>query len=183
MLLVLFLGDLRAALTVALILPLAALATFILMRQFGLSANLMSWAGWPSPSACWWTPPWSWWRTSSPQLGRGATDTRAPAAAAPHLPRHPGGALPVASGILIIVIVFLPLLTLQGLEGKLFVPVALTIVFALAQLLAAVADRDPGAGLLSAWPRRSTASPGSCASSRRIYGPSLAWGLRHANGW
>jgi len=38
---------------------------------------------------------------------------------------------PVTSGILIIIIVFLPLLTLQGLEGKLFTPVALTIVFAL----------------------------------------------------
>ena len=38
---------------------------------------------------------------------------------------------PVASGIIIIIIVFLPLLTLQGLEGKLFTPVALTIVFAL----------------------------------------------------
>ena len=37
----------------------------------------------------------------------------------------------VVSGILIIIIVFLPLLTLQGLEGKLFTPVALTIVFAL----------------------------------------------------
>ena len=40
-------------------------------------------------------------------------------------------AAPVTSGILIIIIVFLPLLTLQGLEGKLFSPVALTIVFAL----------------------------------------------------
>jgi cobalt-zinc-cadmium resistance protein CzcA len=40
-------------------------------------------------------------------------------------------AVPVVSGILIIIIVFLPLLTLQGLEGKLFTPVALTIVFAL----------------------------------------------------
>jgi len=40
-------------------------------------------------------------------------------------------ATPVVSGILIIIIVFLPLLTLQGLEGKLFTPVALTIVFAL----------------------------------------------------
>ncbi|MDP1969717.1 MAG: efflux RND transporter permease subunit, partial [Methylobacter sp.] len=40
-------------------------------------------------------------------------------------------AQPVVSGILIIIIVFLPLLTLQGLEGKLFTPVALTIVFAL----------------------------------------------------
>ena len=42
---------------------------------------------------------------------------------------------PVAAGVAIIVIVFLPLLTLQGLEGKLFTPVALTIVFALAASL------------------------------------------------
>ena len=41
-------------------------------------------------------------------------------------------ASPVAAGVLIIVTVFLPLLTLQNLEGKFFVPVALTIVFALA---------------------------------------------------
>ncbi len=39
---------------------------------------------------------------------------------------------PVAAGVAIIIIVFLPLMTLQGLEGKLFIPVALTIVFALA---------------------------------------------------
>ncbi|OYX24880.1 MAG: CusA/CzcA family heavy metal efflux RND transporter, partial [Hydrogenophilales bacterium 32-62-9] len=44
-------------------------------------------------------------------------------------------ASPVTSGIAIIAIVFLPLLTLQGLEGKLFAPVALTIVFALAASL------------------------------------------------
>ncbi|MGB5520478.1 MAG: efflux RND transporter permease subunit, partial [Gammaproteobacteria bacterium] len=44
-LLVLFLGDIRAALTVALILPLAALVTFILMNQFDMSANLMSLGG------------------------------------------------------------------------------------------------------------------------------------------
>jgi cobalt-zinc-cadmium resistance protein CzcA len=44
-------------------------------------------------------------------------------------------ASPVTSGIAIIAIVFLPLLTLEGLEGKLFTPVALTIVFALAASL------------------------------------------------
>ena len=44
-LLILFLGNLRAALTVALVLPLAALITFLLMRQFGMSANLMSLGG------------------------------------------------------------------------------------------------------------------------------------------
>ena len=42
---------------------------------------------------------------------------------------------PVAAGVAIIIIVFLPLMTLQGLEGKLFIPVALTIVFALAASL------------------------------------------------
>jgi len=40
--------------------------------------------------------------------------------------------VPVTAGILIIITVFLPLLTLQGLEGKFFVPVAISIVFALA---------------------------------------------------
>jgi cobalt-zinc-cadmium resistance protein CzcA len=44
-------------------------------------------------------------------------------------------AKPVASGLAIIAIVFLPLLTLEGLEGKLFRPVALTIVLALASAL------------------------------------------------
>ena len=44
-LLLLFLGNLRAAMVVALMLPLAALFTFILMRLFGLSANLMSLGG------------------------------------------------------------------------------------------------------------------------------------------
>ena len=39
--------------------------------------------------------------------------------------------MPVTSGVLIICLVFLPLLSLQGLEGKLFAPVALTIIFAL----------------------------------------------------
>ena len=44
-LLVVFLGDLRAALVVTMILPASALATFLLMKAFGLSANLMSLGG------------------------------------------------------------------------------------------------------------------------------------------
>ncbi len=43
--LLLFLGNIRAAITVALVLPLSAMITFIMMRQFGLSANLMSLGG------------------------------------------------------------------------------------------------------------------------------------------
>ena len=44
-LLVLFLGKFRAALTIAFILPHSALFTFLLMRYFGMSANLMSLGG------------------------------------------------------------------------------------------------------------------------------------------
>jgi len=52
---------------------------------------------------------------------------------------------PVSAGILIIITVFLPLLTLQGLEGKYFVPVAMTIA---AALLAAYLWREQDAAEL-----------------------------------
>jgi cobalt-zinc-cadmium resistance protein CzcA len=129
-LLILFLGNLRAALTVALILPLAALVTFILMQQMGMSANLMSLGG---------------LAIAIGMLVDGAVVVveniithMAHTEKAERLPRlhviyraAREVSVPVTSGILIIIIVFLPLLTLQGLEGKLFTPVALTIVFAL----------------------------------------------------
>lgn len=44
-------------------------------------------------------------------------------------------AIPVVSGTVIVIIVFSPLLTLSGLEGKLFTPVAITIVFAMLSAL------------------------------------------------
>jgi cobalt-zinc-cadmium resistance protein CzcA len=144
--LLLFLGNWRAALVVAITLPLSALATFILMRWFGLSANLMSLGGLA--------------------IALGMLVDAAVVVVEnlvnhmshdpEHAPDHsPGGATtdrlgrilrgvaevsgPVLSGVAIIAIVFLPLLTLEGLEGKLFRPVALTIVFALgASLLIAL---------------------------------------------
>ena len=53
---------------------------------------------------------------------------------------------PTMFGELIIAIVYLPILALQGTEGKLFRPMALTVIFALAGLAAPVADPDAGAG-------------------------------------
>ena len=133
-LLVLFLGDLRAALTVALILPLAALATFILMNAFGLSANLMSLGGLAIAIGM--------LVDAAVVVVENVVTTLARHGERPKLPRlhliyraSKEVAVPVTSGIMIIVIVFLPLLTLQGLEGKLFGPVALTIVFALTSSL------------------------------------------------
>jgi len=135
-LLVLFLGNLRAALTVALVLPLSALWTFLLMGASGLSANLMSLGG---------------LAIAIGMLVDAAVVVVENVVAHLHEADHGGSAetqehdrtrlivnavrevaVPVSAGIAIIALVFVPLLSLQGLEGKLFAPVALTIVYALA---------------------------------------------------
>jgi len=129
-LLVLFLGNLRAALTVALILPLAALSTVILMQRFHLSANLMSLGG--LAIAIGMLVDAAVVVVENIVTGL-ADDKRARLLPRLHLIYRAVAevSLPVSTGIIIIMVVFLPLLTLQGLEGKLFSPVAITIVFAL----------------------------------------------------
>ena len=127
----LFLGNIRAAITVALVLPLATMITFILMRAFGMSANLMSLGGLAIAIGM--------LVDAAVVVVENIVQRLATDPTAGKLPRlHTiyramrEVAVPVTSGILIIITVFLPLLTLQDLEGKFFVPVALTIVFALA---------------------------------------------------
>jgi cobalt-zinc-cadmium resistance protein CzcA len=173
-LLLLFLGNLRAALVVALILPLSALGTFILMRQFGLSANLMSLGG------------------LAIAIGM-LVD--AAVVVVENLQARPGAAgrftlhdvyravhevaLPVASGMLIIMMVFVPLLTLQGLEGKMFAPVALTIVFALlTSLLLSLTVIPVLASLFLHGGHH--APPPLVRWLERVYARALAWALGHA---
>ncbi len=134
LLLVIFLGNLRAALTVALILPLAALSTFILMRQFGMTANLMSLGGLAIAIGMLVDAAVVVVENIVTHLAHGEQRGKLPRL---HLIYRAVRevSVPVTAGILIIIIVFLPLLTLQGLEGKLFIPVAMTIVFALASSL------------------------------------------------
>ncbi|MFN4325595.1 MAG: efflux RND transporter permease subunit [Azonexus sp.] len=136
LLLLAFLGNLRAALVVALMLPLSALATFILMRVFGLSANLMSLGGLAIAIGMLVDAAVVVVENVENQLA-GGEHTASVKLPTLHLVFRATRevAAPVASGIVIIILVFLPLLTLQGLEGKMFGPVALTIVFALASSL------------------------------------------------
>ena len=132
LLLLAFLGNLRAALVVALMLPLSALATFILMRLFGLSANLMSLGGLAIAIGMLVDAAVVVVENVESQLADAQENLPTL-----HLIFRAARevAAPVTSGIVIIILVFLPLLTLQGLEGKMFGPVALTIVFALASSL------------------------------------------------
>jgi len=129
-LLILFLGDWRAAAIVATTLPMAALITFLFMRGMGLSANLMSLGGLAIAIGMLVDGAVVVVENIVERLGRAQGESQ------PRL-NHVFQATseviaPVSAGILIIALVFLPLLSLQGLEGKLFAPVALTIIFALA---------------------------------------------------
>ncbi len=130
-LLAIFLGDIRSSIVVSLSLPMAALMTFILMKQFNLSANLMSLGGLVIAIGM--------LVDSSVVIVENIVNRLS---SNQHLPRlHvifracKEVSTPVLSGTIIIIIVFSPLLMLSGLEGKLFMPVALTIVFAMLSAL------------------------------------------------
>lgn len=130
-LLVLFLGNLRAAIVVTLSLPFAALGAFLLMRIFGLSANLMSLGGLAIAIGMIVDSAIVVTENSVERLSENTNQNKL------HVVFRAASevALPTAAGTLIICLVFLPLLTLEGLEGKLFAPVALAIVFALGSAL------------------------------------------------
>ncbi len=130
LLLLAFLGSFRAALVVAVTLPMAALVTFLMMSLFGMSANLMSLGGLAIAIGLIVDAAVVVVENTVERLNHHSNDTRVPVL---HQIYQAAAEVvtPVASGILIICLVFLPLLSLQGLEGKLFAPVALTIIFAL----------------------------------------------------
>jgi cobalt-zinc-cadmium resistance protein CzcA len=127
-LLFLFLGDVRAAVTVAVSLPFAVLLTLLVMRNMGMSANLMSLGGLAVAIGMLVDGAVVVVENTVERLSQdhhGEPKLWIVARAAREV------AAPVVAGVLIICLVFTPLLTLQGLEGKMFRPVALTIVIAL----------------------------------------------------
>ena len=122
------------------------LFAFILMQRFGLSANLMSLAGLAIgigmmvDGAVVMVENAFRLLSHARQSGRPINRTHVVLEAAREV------ANPIAFAILIIIVVFLPLFSLTGLEGKLFKPMALTITFAMAGLAAALAHTGAGAG-------------------------------------
>jgi cobalt-zinc-cadmium resistance protein CzcA len=172
-----FLGNVRAAVTVALILPLAALGTFILMRQFGMSANLMSLGGLAIAIGM--------LVDAAVVVVENIVQHLAHDPSAGRLPRRHvvfravrEVAVPVTSGVLVIITVFVPLLTLEGLEGKLFTPVAVTIVFALSASLVLSLTVIPVLGSLLLKDVRHE-DPWLPRQLLRLYGPVLEWSFRH----
>lgn len=128
----LFLGELRSAIVVIAALPLAMLIAFIFMNHAGLSANLMSLAGLAVgigmmvDGAVVMVENAFRIMAERKESGEPVDRTSAVMAAAREV------ASPIAFAILIIIVVFLPLFALEGLEGKLFKPMAFNISFAMA---------------------------------------------------
>lgn len=123
----LFLGDLRAAVAVSVILPLALSVAFIFMKITGMSANLMSLGGLAIAIGILVDSAVVVVENAFEKLSSNKSMTKLHA-----LYRSCKEiSVSVVSGIVIIIIFFVPIISLEGLEGKMFRPLATSIVFAL----------------------------------------------------
>jgi cobalt-zinc-cadmium resistance protein CzcA len=174
--LVLFLGNLRAALIVALSLPLTACIAFVMMGWQGVTANLMSLGGLAialgmivdaSIVVC-----ENIARHLSEKAGSGPSRLETIYEAVREVAR------PVVFAILIIVIVFLPLFSLQQMEGKMFRPLALTMCFAMAGSLLVSLTIVPVLSSLLMGNQKACRDNAVIRLTRRGYMPLLDFALR-----
>ena len=172
-----FLGHVRSAIIVTVTLIVTPLVTFIAMERFGLSANLMTLGG------------------LAIAIGEIADGSLVVVENAyRHLAQHTGASeesrlsvilhatkevgRPILFGILIISVVFLPLMTLQGMEGKMFAPLAYTLVIALVASILVTLTLSPV--LASLFLRRDhPRETGLTVWMKQRYVPVLQWTLRH----
>ena len=171
--LLLLLGNFRAAVIVALAIPLSMLAAVTAMYFTGLSGNLMSLGaidfGLLVDGAVVMIENIVRRRAEAPSL---------PAAQVVREAAH-DVARPVAFAVAIITLIYLPILSLQGVEGKMFRPMALTVMFALVASLALTLTLMPV--LASFFLRKPVAERDSriIGVARRGYAPVLARTMRH----
>jgi cobalt-zinc-cadmium resistance protein CzcA len=127
--LVLFLGDLRSSLIVVATLVITPLVTFMAMNHFGISANLMSLGGLAIAIGIMVDGSVVVVENTFRHLGESKDSGDSRNVVVMRAAVEVGK--PVLYGVGIIVLVFLPLMTLQGMEGKMFAPLAYTIAIAL----------------------------------------------------
>ncbi|MEO6313546.1 MAG: CusA/CzcA family heavy metal efflux RND transporter [Chitinophagaceae bacterium] len=179
--LVLFLGDLRAGLIVASAIPLSLLFALALMRLFGVSANLMSLGaidfGLIVDGAVIIVEATMHFLSKEKFTGK-LSQTEMDTAVKKSAGKMMSSA---AFGQIIILIVYLPILSLQGVEGKMFRPMAETVAFAILGALFLSLTYIPvlSALLLSKKPKtKRTFSDRMMDFFQRVYAPLLHWALR-----
>jgi cobalt-zinc-cadmium resistance protein CzcA len=173
-----FLGNIRAGLIVAAAIPLSMLFAFDAMLRFGIAGTLMSLGAIDFGLIV----------DSSVILVENAERRLAEATgqrSVIEVVRDAAAEVrkPTLFGELIIMVVYLPILTLEGVEGKMFRPMALTVIFALLgsailsmtlmPVLASLALRRGGDG-------RPHREPRLVVFLKRCYRPVLDWSLGHA---
>jgi heavy metal efflux system protein len=168
--LLLLLGNFRAAVIVAVAIPLSLLFAFTMMVKFAIAGSLMSLGaidfGLVVDGSVVMVENCARRLAKSPE-----TDfCRSIVAACSEVGR------PIIFGVGIIIIVYLPILTLEGVEGKLFRPMAFTVVFALVGSLALTFTLTPV--LISIFMRSVPERENEIISRiKRIYEPGLDWSL------
>jgi cobalt-zinc-cadmium resistance protein CzcA len=172
------LGDARSALIVTVTLPLSVALAGIAMRWFGAGINTMTLGGLAIAVGILVDAAIIMTENIHHRLTTGAGGRRQ---------RVLQGAMevgrPIAFATAIIVAVFLPLFLMTGIEGRLYRPLALTVVSAMGAALVLSLTLVP---MLCAWWLKSTeegAAESDVAAIRavkRVYVPSLAWAFRHA---
>ncbi|HPD14833.1 MAG TPA: CusA/CzcA family heavy metal efflux RND transporter [Planctomycetota bacterium] len=173
----LILWDLRAAVTVALTVPLAASAAFLLMGWQGVTANLMSLGGLAIAVGMVVDGGIVMTENIARHMRERAETGLSRAEIALDAAREV--AAPMAFAILIIMVVFLPLFTLESLEGKMFKPLALTMCFAMVGALVAALTVVPALASLVV-KRAAPAARGDLVTRlfERLYTPLLRLALR-----
>ncbi|MBX3301510.1 MAG: efflux RND transporter permease subunit [Nitrospira sp.] len=176
----LFLRNLRGALVVALTLPLATLATFIVMHQVGLSANLMSLGGLAISLGMIVDAAIVQVENVERHLSEQAKGQDLPIT--DRLPVVLHAVLevrrPSLFGELIIALTFVPLLTLHGMEGKMFVPLATTVVIALLSSLVLSMTVVPVLATVLMKPRAAQQGGRLLERGRRLYRRMLEGAIR-----
>lgn len=180
LLLYLFLRNLRGAFVVAFTLPLATLMTFLIMQQIGLSANLMSLGGLAISLGMIVDAAIVQVENVERHLSeRGSSPTPTLSSRLPVVLRAVLEVRrPSLFGELIIALTFIPLLTLQGMEGKMFIPLALTVVIALLSSLVLSLTVVPVLAAVVMRPRVTKESGRLLESGRRLYGQMLERAIR-----
>ncbi len=168
-----FLGNFRAGLIVALAIPLSMLFAFDLMLRFGIAGSLMSLGaidfGLIVDSSVIMIEN-SVRRLAEDKSGRSVIDVVRDAAVEVRKP--------TLFGELIIMIVYLPILALEGVEGKLFRPMALTVIFALLGSMALSLTLMPVLASYSLKRKKEEREPFLLRRLKELYRPVLRFALR-----
>ena len=176
----LFLGEFRSAIVVVVTLPMAMLIAFIMMQQFGISANLMSLAGLAIGTGMMVDGAVVMVENTFRLLARAREENKGSGKPVPKTQLVLEAARevmnPIAFAIMIIIVVFLPLFSLTGLEGKLFKPMAYTITFAMAGSLLLSLTLVPVLAVLILKPKEER-DTFLVRHAKRAYLPLLDWAL------